>query len=141
MILSDDQGHAFMDHALRVARRASRVNEVPVGAVIVRNGRVVCAMHNLVRRFQTPLAHAEILVILMAQKRLNTPYLDDCLLYVTLQPCPMCAHAIALARLKRVYFGAYALKKCGIVPETVGGVCEHQCSQLLDHFFCEKRWI
>jgi tRNA(adenine34) deaminase len=128
-----------MNLALRMARRAYRMGEVPVGAVIFCRGEIIAAAHNYVEREQSPLAHAEILAILRAQSRLCSKYLDQCFLYVTLQPCPMCAHAIALARLKRVYFGAYESGSISPYPEWIGGVSETLCQNLLSSFFAEKR--
>lgn len=131
--------HGPMHMALHRARRAHRVGEVPVGAVIVQQGRIIASNHNHVERWQSPLAHAEMLVILMAQRRLRSKYLDQCSMYVTLQPCPMCAHALSLARLKRVYFGAYETGHPFGGPEWIGGVLETSCHQLLTTFFSEKR--
>jgi tRNA(adenine34) deaminase len=129
-----------MHVALRMARRAYRMGEVPVGAVIVYQGDVVAAAHNAVEKGQSSLAHAEMLAIVMAQRRMRSKYLDQCYLYVTLQPCSMCAHAIALARLKRVYFGAYASGAGSLpYPEWVGGISETACHDLLSTFFAEKR--
>jgi len=128
-----------MDFALRMARRAHRLEAVPVGAVIVHNNAIVARAHNRVEKWQSPLAHAEILAITMAQRRLCSKYLDQCFLYVTLQPCPMCAHAIALARVQCIYFGAYE-SGCPLpCPEWVGGVSETACGSLLTQFFSEKR--
>ena len=128
-----------MSLALHMARRASRLGEVPVGAVIVCEGRIISAMHNRVERWKSPLAHAEMLAILRAQRRLGSKYLDRCSLYITLQPCPMCVHAIALSRLKRVYFGAYESGKALRSVEMVGGVSETLCQSIISGFFSEKR--
>lgn len=144
-----------MQHALRWAQRALKHHEVPVGAVIIRNGQVIARAHNLVQTWRQPLAHAEVLCVLQAQKRTlsrcahqGDKFLDDCDLYVTLQPCPLCLHALARCRIRRVYFGAYAWDG----PEThgsdttawsaiecIGGVDQDACTSLLRQFFCTMR--
>lgn len=128
-----------MKDALSMACRAYRLDEVPVGAVVVYQGRIIARAHNYVERFHSTLAHAEVLAILMSQKRLGQKYLDQCCLYVTLQPCSMCAHAIALTRIQRVYFGAYESRVNVPRPEWIGGILETDCQNLLSMFFHQKR--
>ena len=143
-----------MQLALEVAGRAGAMGEVPVGAVLVdAGGRVLATAHNLVERDRDPTAHAEILAIRAAARSRGSPRLVDCDLYVTLEPCPMCAQAIAFARLRRLYFGAYDPKGGGVEhgarvftqptchhrPEVCGGIRETAAGALLRAFFGERR--
>lgn len=142
-----------MEIALLEAQKAFDAKEVPVGAVVVRDGAVVARAHNLTVSQQNPLKHAELIAIQGACGALNRPYLEDCELYVTLEPCAMCAGAIAHARLARVYFGAYDPKSGGTEhgarvfdhpqshhkPEVYGGIMEGECAQLLKDFFVHRR--
>lgn len=142
-----------MQLALDQAAAAARRGEVPVGAVLVRAGQVVAADGNRVEQLNDPTAHAEILVIRAAAARLGSPRLDGCDLYVTLEPCPMCAAAIAHARLRRLYFGAYDPKGGGVEhgarvfaratchhrPEVVGGLREIEAAAHLRRFFRQRR--
>lgn len=146
---------AFMTLALAEADRAALRGEVPVGAVLVDggSGELLAASGNRVEELADPTAHAELLVLRAAAAQRRTPRLGDCDLYVTLEPCPMCASAIALARLRRVYFGAYDPKGGGIEhgprifnqpgcnhrPEIYGGIDEQRASALLRAFFHAKR--
>lgn len=142
-----------MQLAFGLAREAATKGEVPVGAVIVRNGEVIAAAHNLTETQNDPSAHAELLAIREACEKLGSPRLNDCDLYVTLEPCTMCAGAISHARLRRVYFGAYDAKGGGVehgakffhqptchhAPEVIGGVMESECGELLKAFFVQRR--
>lgn len=142
-----------MAQAVEQARLAARRGEVPVGAVLVRDGVIVAAAGNRVEELSDPTAHAEVLVLRAAAAAAASPRLGECDLYVTLEPCPMCAAAISLARLRRVYFGAYDPKGGGIEhgprvfdhatchhrPEVVGGLREGECATLLRDFFRERR--
>jgi len=142
-----------MSQALEQARLAARRGEVPVGAVLVRDGAVIAAAGNRVEELSDPTAHAEVLVLRAAAAAAASPRLGECDLYVTLEPCPMCAAAISLARLRRVYFGAYDPKGGGVEhgprvfdhatchhrPEVVGGLRESECATLLRDFFRERR--
>lgn len=143
----------YMSLALLQAQKAFKKDEVPVGAVIVKNGKVIAQAYNKREKKQNALYHAELLAIDKACKKLKTFRLTDCELYVTLEPCPMCAGAIINARLKQVVFGAYD-KKRGCVgsiynllqddrfnhnPQVVGGVMEQQCAELMSNFFKTKR--
>ena len=143
-----------MKKALLLAREAYEVNEVPVGAVIVSaQGEIVAEARNRIVELDDATAHAELLAIRAASLRLGTARLLDCDLYVTLEPCTMCAGAISLARLRRVYFAAYDPKGGGVEhgacffdqptchhrPEVYGGIMEQEAAQLLRDFFQEKR--
>ena len=142
-----------MAAALEEARRAASIGEVPVGAALFRDGIAVARAHNETEAHHDPTAHAELLAIQGALRRLATDRLTDCTLYVTLEPCAQCAGAIVLAKLGRVVFGAYDPKAgmAGSVgdilrhsalnhhPEVIGGVDEEPCGRLLRGFFAEKR--
>ncbi|MEZ5864784.1 MAG: nucleoside deaminase [Geminicoccaceae bacterium] len=143
-----------MQLALEAAARAREMGEVPVGAVLVdATGRVLATAHNLVEHDRDPTAHAEILAIRAAARGRGSSRLVDCDLYVTLEPCPMCAQAIAFARLRRLYFGAYDPKGGGVEngprifqcsschhrPEVYGGISEAAAADLLRGFFQDRR--
>jgi tRNA(adenine34) deaminase len=143
-----------MTLALAEAEQAGRRGEVPVGAALVDGaGRVLATAGNRVEALSDPTAHAELLVIRAATASRGQPRLPDCDLYVTLEPCPMCAAAIALARLRRVYFAAYDPKGGGVEhgprifdqptchhrPEVYGGLEESRAASLLRDFFRDKR--
>lgn len=143
----------YMEQALIEAEKASRLGEVPVGAVIVSNENVIARGHNLRESKNNALAHAEIIAINEACKKLGSWRLDNCELYVTLEPCPMCAGAIVNSRIKAVYFGAYDLKggACGSVvdlfkkgtfnhsPVVYAGIMEDACEEILKEFFKKLR--
>ena len=144
-----------MAQALTLAEAAASMDEVPVGCVIVdgASGRVLAACGNRVETLGDPTAHAEILAIREACRHLGVPRLPECDLYVTLEPCALCAAAISLARLRRVYFGAYdpkggavdhgprwfAQPTCLHSPEVYGGFDEQRAAQLLRSFFQARR--
>lgn len=142
-----------MQIALAEAEAAAARGEVPVGAVLVRDGRPLAAAGNEVEARADPTAHAEILVLRAGCAALGSPRLDGCDLYVTLEPCPMCAAAIALARIRRLYFGAYDPKGGGVEhgarvferatchhrPEVYGGIGETASAALLRAFFRRLR--
>lgn len=142
-----------MRAALEEAERALALGEVPVGAVVVCGGEIVARTHNERETGGDPTAHAEVLAIRRAAAALGRRRLSDCTLYVTLEPCPMCAGAIAMARLGEVVFGAYDERAgcCGslyaltedaafgaVIPCS-GGLLEGECRVLLERFFAEKR--
>ena len=143
----------YIRNALDLAREAARRNEVPIGAVVVHDGAILAAASNRTVRDQDPTAHAEVLAIREASTKLDRWRLDDCTLYITLEPCAMCAGAAVLARIKRVVFGAWDPKAgmAGSVsdllrhpllnhrPEVRGGVLEHECGALLIDFFKSHR--
>ena len=138
----------FMAQALALAAEAAAAGEVPVGCVIVRDGEIVGRGRNRREEKQATASHAEMEAIAQANEHLGTWRLDDCELYVTLEPCPMCAGAILNARVSRVYFGARdrEMGACGGVmnlfmedfphpPALVGGVLEAECARVLREFF------
>ena len=141
-----------MQIAFTEAEAAARRGEVPVGAVLVRDDAILAAAGNRVEELRDPTAHAEMLAI-RAAARDGTGRLEGCDLYVTLEPCPMCAAAISLARLRRVYFGAYDPKGGGIEhgprvfdhstchhrPDIYGGLDESRAAELLRAFFRQRR--
>jgi len=142
-----------MELALAEARTAAQNAEVPIGAVIMRDGIVIATAHNHVERKGDPTSHAEILAIQAATQKLGNKFLQECDLYVTLEPCTMCAGAIAMARIKRVIFAAddpkggavvhgakfFAQPTCHHRPEVYGGVSESDAGLLLKDFFAARR--
>jgi tRNA(Arg) A34 adenosine deaminase TadA len=144
-----------MGLALEEAGRAANGGEVPVGAVVIdpAGGRVLAAAGNRVEELSDPTAHAEMLALRAAASVLGSPRLVGCDLYVTLEPCPMCAAAISFARIRRLYFGAYEPKGGGVVhgpriyahpachhrPEVYGGIREDEAASLLRAFFRDRR--
>ncbi len=143
---------AFMKEALREAEKALKKGEVPVGAVIVKDGKIIARGHNLREQKQNALSHAEIECINSACKALNSWRLEDCTLYVTLEPCPMCTGAIINSRISTVVFGAFDLKAGSMdsvinlcdypynhKPEIYGGIMEDDCKELLERFFTALR--
>ncbi|WP_421782879.1 nucleoside deaminase [Kiloniella litopenaei] len=144
-----------MTLALEEAKKAAAAGEVPVGAVIVdrESGQVLAQAHNRVERDHDPTAHAEVLAIRAVGEQQNSARLENCDLYVTLEPCPMCATAISFARIQRVYYGAYDPKGGGVdhgpriyehttchhVPEVYGGIREQECAEILRAFFQSRR--
>ena len=143
----------FMNEALRLARKAASLDEVPIGCVIVKENQIIGRGFNEREVLQKSTAHSEIIAIEQACKQTGFWRLDDCDLYVTLEPCPMCAGAIIQSRIRNVYFGAYDPKggSCGSVvnlfevsaynhhPNYQGGILEQECGQLLSDFFRNKR--
>lgn len=144
---------SFMDLALEEAERAAERGEVPVGAVLVRDGRVVASDGNRTLELSDPTAHAEIQVIRAACAEMNSQRLPDCDLYVTLEPCPMCAGAISFARIRRLYYGAgdekggaidngtrfFCQPTCHHAPDVYSGIGETQAADLLKSFFQSRR--
>lgn len=142
-----------MDTALEEARSAAQRGEVPVGAVIVRDGTVISSAGNRTRELNDPTAHAEILAIRQACSALGVERLTDADLYVTLEPCAMCAAAISFARIRRLYFGAadekggavlsggrfFSSPTCHHAPEVYSGISETEAAALLVDFFRQKR--
>ena len=145
----------YMEIALSEAQAAAERGEVPVGAVLVdeASGDIIAQSGNRTEELNDPTAHAEVLVIRQGGKRLGTPRLENCDLYVTLEPCAMCATAISFARLRRLHFGAYDPKGGGVDhgakifdhptchhrPEVIGGHRETEAGELLKAFFKSRR--
>ena len=144
---------SFMDLALKAAEKAGKSGEVPIGCVIVRDGKVLAAASNRTLNDRNPTAHAEILAIRDAARELGSERLADCDLYVTLEPCTMCAAAISFARIRRLYYGAadpkggavesgvrfFASPTCHHVPEIYSAVGDNEAAALLKEFFKARR--
>ena len=142
-----------MRHALAAAREAASAGEVPVGAVVTRDGAIVASAHNAPRTLSDPTAHAEILAIRAAAGMLGGERLEGCDLWVTLEPCAMCAGAIAHARITRLYYGApdpkggaiehgprlFGQPTCHHRPEVYSGIGEGEAAALLRRFFADRR--
>lgn len=149
--MTETQG--FFDIAFAEAQAAGALGEVPVGAVVVRDGGIVARAGNRTRENNDPTAHAEVLVIRAACIALADERLTGCDLYVTLEPCAMCAAAISFARIRRLYFAAhdpkggavehgprfYAQPTCHHAPEVYGGIRESEAGSLLRQFFADRR--
>ncbi|MBO7215280.1 MAG: nucleoside deaminase [Clostridia bacterium] len=145
----------YMKMALDLARKAGELGEVPIGAVIVKDGEVLSSAFNMRNQKGMATAHAEILAIEDACKKLGDWRLDGAEMYVSLEPCPMCAGAIVNARIKKVYFGAFEKKSGAVfsnfrllfkgglnhVTDAEGGILEKECSDLLKEFFLDKRKV
>jgi len=143
----------MMLKALEQAKLAALGGDVPVGAVVVHHGEIIAKAHNEREKNGDPTAHAEVLAIQRAAKALGSRRLEGCTLYVTLEPCPMCAGAIAMSGVDRVYFGAYDPRMgCAgsvyALPEDpalgthipcMGGICEEECAALITGFFVSRR--
>ena len=142
-----------MREAIKEARKAFEADEVPVGAVIVDNGKIVARGHNQVECLKDPTAHAEMIALTSAASCLGNKWLNSSSLYVTIEPCSMCAGALVLSRIKNLYFGATDPKTgaCGSVTNIVnhkklnhrikvkGGILKEECGSLLSEFFKKKR--
>ena len=143
----------FMKEALKEAVKSKNENEIPIGAVIVSGDKIIARAHNMRNGKNSATAHAEILAIEKACKKLNSWRLDDLEMYVTLEPCSMCAGAIANARIEKLHFGAYERKSGAVLSnfrilfksglnhtvDVKGGILESECSKILKDFFKEKR--
>lgn len=150
---ANSQGIDAMALALAEARAAAQRGEVPVGAVVVKDGAVLASAGNHTLEDRDPTAHAEMLALRAAASALGSERLTGCDLYVTLEPCPMCAGAISFARIRRLYFGAsdpkggavengvrlYASPTCHHVPEVYGGMREGEAAEMLRGFFRGRR--
>mgnify|MGYP001619819958 FL=1 len=143
----------YMAEALKEARKAFEEDEVPVGAVIVSSGKIVARAHNQVERLKDPTAHAEMIAITQAAATLSSKWLNEASLYVTIEPCSMCAGALVLARIKNIVYGAKDPKTgaCGSVVNIVNhkklnhrasvksGILKEECGAILSDFFKKKR--
>jgi tRNA(adenine34) deaminase len=152
MFLKHEQ---WMNVALREAQQAFDTDEVPVGAIVVHHGEIIGRGYNQIEHLQDPTAHAEMIAITAAANHLGSRRLENCSLYVTLEPCPMCAGAIVLARIPTLVFGSYDAKAgaCGTLYDivedrrlnhtvhVVGGICDKESEALLRRFFAGKRSI
>ena len=144
---------SFMDLALKAAEKAGKSGEVPIGCVIVRNDEVIATAGNRTLTDRDPTAHAEIIALREAAKKIGSERLTDCDLYVTLEPCTMCAGAISFARVRRLYYGAadpkggavesgvrfFSSPTCHHAPEVYSAVGESDAARLLRDFFRERR--
>ena len=142
------QDEKYMNEALREASAAAEEDEVPVGAVIVCNGRIIAKGHNMTERLNDPTAHAEMIAITAATEALGGKYLSGCTLYVTVEPCPMCAGALAWSQISRIVYGASDPKRgCSLFSpsllhpktEVCSGILAEECSSMVSDFFRNKR--
>ena len=143
----------FMKEAIKEAKKAELIDEVPIGCVIVKDDKVIARGHNVRETKKTPLGHAEIIAIDKASKKLGAWRLQDCDIYITLEPCIMCAGAIIQSRIRHVYYGAKDPKGGAIEssinvleaksinhhPEITSGILEEECSNIISQYFKRKR--
>ena len=143
----------FMKEAIKEAKKAELIDEVPIGCVIVKDDRIVARGHNVRETKKTPLGHAEIIAIDKASKKLGAWRLQDCDIYITLEPCIMCAGAIIQSRIRHVYYGAKDPKGGAIEssinvleaksinhhPEITSGILQEECSNIISQYFKRKR--
>lgn len=138
----------YMEEALKYARKGETEGEIPIGAVIVSQGKIIACAHNLTERLKDTTAHAEMLAITTATNFLGGKYLNDCTIYVTVEPCPMCAAALAWAQIGRVVYGADDPKRgysqytpSLLHPKTqiTKGIMEKECSEIVTGFFKKLR--
>ena len=148
-----DKAFKYMKVALKEAEKARVIDEVPIGCVIVLNNKIIAKAHNIRESKQNPVGHAEILAIQKASKKLNSWRLENCEMYVTIEPCIMCAGAIIQSRIKKVYYGAPDIKggafgssidvleakNINHRPEIYPGIMEEECSDLVKNYFKSKR--
>ncbi len=145
IMTTDEQ---YMRKAIAEAGQAAAEGEIPIGAVVVCRGRILARTHNLTETLHDVTAHAEMQAITAAANALGGKYLQDCTLYVTVEPCPMCAGALGWSQIRRVVYGAPDDKRgyrkiapTALHPKTevVAGVCEDECRELMQSFFRERR--
>jgi len=128
----------MIDVAIDLAKKAARKGEVPIGAIIVRDGKIIAKAHNMREKKQNAIYHAEVIAINKACKKLKSWRLDDCEMYVTLEPCQMCMGAITNARLKAVYYGTPSTTDLNWTTKTQN-LENKECSKMLKEFFAKKR--
>lgn len=150
---ADKDKRRYMRLALREAKKAALINEVPVGAVIVKDGKVIARGHNIKEKKKNSMYHAEIVALEKACKKVGDWRLNECDIFVTLEPCPMCAGALINARIGNIFFGAYDERAgcCGTLydlprdsrfnhrPNVEGGILEEECAEVLVEYFKQKR--
>ena len=143
----------YMKEALKEAEKAELIDEVPIGCVIVKDDKIIARGHNQRETKQSPIGHAEIVVINKAAKKLNSWRLEGCDIYVTLEPCIMCSGAIIQSRINKVYYGAsdpkggalgssinvLEAKNINHHPEVISGVLQEECSKIITNYFKAKR--
>ena len=138
----------YMQEALREARKAGDEGEIPIGAVIVSGGRIIGSGHNMTERLHDATAHAEMIAITAATETVGAKYLNDCTLYVTVEPCPMCAGALNWSQIGRIVYGApdprrgYSLYSPSLLhpkTEAVSGTLQEECAALITDFFKARR--
>jgi tRNA(adenine34) deaminase len=143
-----EQDERFMREALREALSAQSAGEIPIGAVVVWKGRIIGRGHNMTERLRDTTAHAEMIAITAATEAMGGKYLTDCTLYVTVEPCPMCAGALAWSQISRIVYGApderrgFSLFSPSLLhprTEVSGGVLTEECAALMLDFFKSKR--
>ena len=146
--MSAELDEKFMREALREAGYAADEDEVPVGAVVVCRGRIIGRGHNMTESLHDPTAHAEMIAITAATEAMGAKYLNDCTIYVTVEPCPMCAGALAWAQIGRVVYGAadpkrgFSLYSPSLMhpkTEITAGILAGECGETISAFFREKR--
>ena len=147
------QEEKYMKEAIKQAKKAAAIGDVPIGCVIVEDDKIIARAYNQRNKKKTTLAHAELLAIQKASKKVNDWRLEDCTMYITLEPCQMCAGAIVQARIPKVVIGAmnpkagcagsilnlFTMKQFNHQVQTTYGVCEAECSQILKQFFAGLR--
>ena len=148
-----DKNIRFMKEAIKEAKKAELIDEVPIGCVVVKDGKILSRGHNVRETKNNPIGHAEIIAITKASKKLNSWRLDGCDIYITLEPCIMCSGAIIQSRIKTIYYGASDPKGGALGssinvleanninhhPEVVPGVLQKECSEMLTNYFKNKR--
>ena len=143
-----EENEKYMREALREAQAAAEEDEVPVGAVIVCRGRIIAKGHNMTERLNDPTAHAEMIAVTAATEAMGGKYLNECTLYVTVEPCPMCAGALAWAQIGKVVYGAidpkrgFSLFSPSLLhpkTEVIAGVLAEECGGIVTDFFRGKR--